>query len=119
MQFDKIIKAFCQVRSLVQQLQFAGLQSFWRVLSAESRAPPPRPRPHRSPLPPSLPASPAALPARQKKAVDHTHVRFVYDGTRVQPDMTPDDLDMEDGDTIDAFLEQVGGGGHGRGSARC
>ena len=51
--------------------------------------------------------------------MDHTHVRFVYDGTRVQPDMTPDDLDMEDGDTIDAFLEQVGGGGHGRGSARC
>lgn len=44
-----------------------------------------------------------------KKAVDANQVRFVYDGTRVNPFATPSDLGMDDGDTIDAFLEQIGG----------
>lgn len=75
----------------------------------------------------------------QKKAVDISQVRFVFDGTRINPSMTPEDMDMEDGDTVrclfgpgarrscagthplladdpaplfpqvDAFLEQTGG----------
>ncbi|KAL1671112.1 hypothetical protein EV122DRAFT_272498 [Schizophyllum commune] len=36
--------------------------------------------------------------------------KFTYDGTRVKPDDTPAGLGMEDGDQIDAFLEQLGGG---------
>ena len=41
----------------------------------------------------------------------HTHpqVRFVYDGNRLDRNSTPAELDMEEGDTIDAFLEQIGG----------
>ena len=45
----------------------------------------------------------------QKKAVDQAQVRFVFDGARISPNSTPADLDMTDGDTIDAFLEQIGG----------
>lgn len=45
-----------------------------------------------------------------KKAVDPNQVRFVFDGTRVNPNSTPAMMGMDDGDTIDAFLEQVGGG---------
>ncbi|ORX45265.1 ubiquitin-like protein [Hesseltinella vesiculosa] len=36
-------------------------------------------------------------------------VRFLYDGNRVLPVNTPDELDMEDGDTIDVMVEQIGG----------
>ncbi|KAI8048056.1 ubiquitin-related domain-containing protein [Gilbertella persicaria] len=36
-------------------------------------------------------------------------VRFLYDGTRVLPQDTPNDLDMEDGDSIDVMVEQIGG----------
>jgi small ubiquitin-related modifier len=36
-------------------------------------------------------------------------VRFLFDGTRINPTQTPKDLDMEDGDSIDAMMEQVGG----------
>ncbi|GLB42913.1 putative ubiquitin-2 like Rad60 SUMO-like [Lyophyllum shimeji] len=36
--------------------------------------------------------------------------KFVYENQRVQPDDTPAELGMEDGDQIDAFLQQVGGG---------
>jgi hypothetical protein len=39
-------------------------------------------------------------------------VRFLFDGARISHDQTPKDLDMEDGDAIDAVVEQVGG-------ARC
>jgi len=35
--------------------------------------------------------------------------KFTFDGQRIQPDMTPAELDMEEGDTIDAHLQQVGG----------
>ena len=38
-------------------------------------------------------------------------VRFVYDGNRLNPASTPSEMDMEEGDTIDAFLEQIGGCG--------
>ncbi|KAJ2160310.1 SUMO protein smt3 [Coemansia sp. RSA 552] len=36
-------------------------------------------------------------------------VRFLVDGERIGGDSTPDTLGLEDGDTIDAMTEQVGG----------
>ncbi|KAJ5627826.1 Ubiquitin-like protein SMT3 [Penicillium odoratum] len=36
-------------------------------------------------------------------------VRFLFDGTRVRPDDTPDGLDMTDGDTLEVHQEQIGG----------
>lgn len=36
-------------------------------------------------------------------------VRFLYDGDRIQPDQTPEELQMEEGDSIDAMVEQHGG----------
>ncbi|KAF5319498.1 hypothetical protein D9619_008733 [Psilocybe cf. subviscida] len=36
--------------------------------------------------------------------------KFVYQGERLKADNTPAEFDMEDGDQIDAFLAQVGGG---------
>ncbi|KAF9359287.1 hypothetical protein BGX26_012667 [Mortierella sp. AD094] len=41
---------------------------------------------------------------RQGKAV--TSVRFLYDGERIQPTNTPNELEMEDGDSIDVMVEQ-------------
>ncbi|KAJ6525089.1 small ubiquitin-related modifier, partial [Mycena vulgaris] len=35
--------------------------------------------------------------------------RFLYDGARINDDDTPASLDMEDNDTIDVMVEQVGG----------
>ncbi|KAL4976395.1 ubiquitin-related domain-containing protein [Aspergillus recurvatus] len=37
-------------------------------------------------------------------------VRFLFDGTRVRPEDTPDTLDMADGDTLEVHQEQIGGG---------
>jgi len=36
-------------------------------------------------------------------------IRFLYDGTRINDDDTPNSLEMEDNDTIDVMVEQVGG----------
>ncbi|SJL11500.1 uncharacterized protein ARMOST_14904 [Armillaria ostoyae] len=36
--------------------------------------------------------------------------KFTYEGKRIQKEETPAEVDMEDGDTIDAHLGQVGGG---------
>ena len=36
-------------------------------------------------------------------------IRFLYDGARINDDDTPATLDMEDNDTIDVMVEQVGG----------
>ncbi|ORZ27135.1 ubiquitin-related domain-containing protein [Lobosporangium transversale] len=44
---------------------------------------------------------------RQGKALNS--VRFLYDGERIQPTNTPNELEMEDGDSIDVMVEQVGG----------
>ncbi|PHH61296.1 hypothetical protein CDD81_526 [Ophiocordyceps australis] len=44
---------------------------------------------------------------RQGKAM--ASVRFLFDGTRVQPTDTPEALDMTDGDTLEVHQEQVGG----------
>ncbi|KAJ5789958.1 uncharacterized protein N7518_006969, partial [Penicillium psychrosexuale] len=37
-------------------------------------------------------------------------VRFLFDGTRVRPEDSPDTLDMADGDTLEVHQEQIGGG---------
>ncbi|KAJ2845795.1 SUMO protein smt3 [Coemansia brasiliensis] len=37
-------------------------------------------------------------------------VRFLVDGERITGESTPESLGLEDGDTIDAMTEQVGGG---------
>ncbi|KAH7330075.1 ubiquitin-related domain-containing protein [Rhexocercosporidium sp. MPI-PUGE-AT-0058] len=45
---------------------------------------------------------------RQGKA--STSVRFLFDGSRVQPTDSPETLDMADGDTLEVHQEQIGGG---------
>ncbi|KAK5987662.1 Ubiquitin-like protein pmt3/smt3 [Cladobotryum mycophilum] len=45
---------------------------------------------------------------RQGKSM--SSVRFLFDGTRVQPTDTPAELEMTDGDTLEVHQEQVGGG---------
>ncbi|RKP29456.1 ubiquitin-like protein [Metschnikowia bicuspidata] len=49
-----------------------------------------------------------AFCTRQGKTLES--LRFLMDGTRVEPDNTPGELDLEDGDVIEAHREQVGGG---------
>ncbi|KAK0184367.1 ubiquitin-like protein [Armillaria novae-zelandiae] len=44
-----------------------------------------------------------------KVGKDVATIRFLYDGNRIQEDDTPQSLDMEDNDTIDVMVEQVGG----------
>eukprot|EP00195_Chlamydomonas_chlamydogama_P014024 CAMPEP_0202913672 /NCGR_PEP_ID=MMETSP1392-20130828/61125_1 /ASSEMBLY_ACC=CAM_ASM_000868 /TAXON_ID=225041 /ORGANISM="Chlamydomonas chlamydogama, Strain SAG 11-48b" /LENGTH=94 /DNA_ID=CAMNT_0049605021 /DNA_START=36 /DNA_END=320 /DNA_ORIENTATION=- len=44
-----------------------------------------------------------------KKALDPQLLRFVFDGHRIERFQTPGDLDMEDGDCVDVFTEQLGG----------
>ncbi|CAI0378741.1 unnamed protein product [Linum tenue] len=46
---------------------------------------------------------------KQLRGSNIDSVRFVFDGRRVHPDYTPLQLNLEDGDEIDAFLEQIGG----------
>lgn len=48
-----------------------------------------------------------AFAKRQGKEMDS--LRFLYDGLRIQADQTPEDLDMEDNDLIEAHREQIGG----------
>ncbi|KAL1586917.1 hypothetical protein WHR41_04214 [Cladosporium halotolerans] len=36
-------------------------------------------------------------------------VRFLFDGTRVNPTDNPEMLDMQDGDTLEVHQEQIGG----------
>ncbi|KAF9039334.1 small ubiquitin-like modifier [Panaeolus papilionaceus] len=44
-----------------------------------------------------------------KVGKDVGSIRFLYDGTRIQDDDTPSSLEMEENDTIDVMVEQVGG----------
>ncbi|KAI4518637.1 ubiquitin-related domain-containing protein [Schizophyllum commune] len=44
-----------------------------------------------------------------KVGKDVSSIRFIYEGSRIQDDDTPGSLDMEDNDTIDVMVEQVGG----------
>ncbi|THU96051.1 small ubiquitin-related modifier [Dendrothele bispora CBS 962.96] len=44
-----------------------------------------------------------------KVGKDVGSIRFLYDGSRISETDTPASLDMEDNDTIDVMVEQVGG----------
>lgn len=46
-----------------------------------------------------------AFAKRQGKSMDS--IRFLCDGERINGDQTPDDLDLEDGDVIEAHQQQV------------
>ena len=43
-----------------------------------------------------------------KKGLAMDSVRFVIAGIRIGPDYTPSDLEMEDGDIINAIMERAG-----------
>ncbi|KXZ52435.1 hypothetical protein GPECTOR_9g479 [Gonium pectorale] len=45
----------------------------------------------------------------QKKGVPEGHYRFVLDGARIGNDVTAAEIGLEDGDSIDAYVEQLGG----------
>ncbi|KAJ5097401.1 hypothetical protein N7456_008122 [Penicillium angulare] len=45
----------------------------------------------------------------ERQGKQQATVRFLFDGTRVRPDDTPDTLDMADGDTLEVHQEQIGG----------
>ncbi|KAK7440637.1 Small ubiquitinrelated modifier [Stygiomarasmius scandens] len=47
--------------------------------------------------------------AEKRFSKDPGTFKFIYDGKRIQATDTPAGLEMEDGDQIDAFLEQLGG----------
>ncbi|KAK0111208.1 Small ubiquitin- modifier 1 [Cadophora gregata] len=44
-----------------------------------------------------------------RQSLGRNTVRFLIEGTRVQDNEIPEDLDLENGDVIQAMLEQVGG----------
>ncbi|PWA46859.1 ubiquitin-related domain-containing protein [Artemisia annua] len=44
-----------------------------------------------------------------RSKVEYNTVRFTYDGVRIDANQTPNDLNMEDDDCIDAWTEQLGG----------
>jgi len=44
-----------------------------------------------------------------KVGKDVNTIRFLYDGQRINDDATPSSLGMEDNETIDVMVEQVGG----------
>ncbi|CAJ0835742.1 17614_t:CDS:2, partial [Entrophospora sp. SA101] len=42
-----------------------------------------------------------------RQGKEEMYLRFCYDGDRIQGHDTPIDLDMQDGDVIDVFLQQT------------
>ncbi|MQL82888.1 hypothetical protein Taro_015368, partial [Colocasia esculenta] len=46
----------------------------------------------------------------ERQSVDFQSIAFLFDGRRLRGEQTPDELEMEDGDEIDAMLHQTGGG---------
>lgn len=45
----------------------------------------------------------------QRSGSDRAHLRFMYDGDRLDGNQTPESLEMSDNDQIDVMLEQQGG----------
>lgn len=43
------------------------------------------------------------------KGISTDSVRFLYDGDPISPEDTPESLEMEEGDSLDALLQQTGG----------
>ncbi|PWA91692.1 hypothetical protein CTI12_AA088830 [Artemisia annua] len=46
-----------------------------------------------------------------RQSVELNSIAFLFDGRRLRGEQTPDELEMEEGDEIDAMLHQTGGGG--------
>jgi small ubiquitin-related modifier len=46
----------------------------------------------------------------ERQGVPVQSLRFLFDGKRINDDETPKALEMEDGDCIEVYQEQVGGG---------
>ncbi|XP_050204799.1 small ubiquitin-related modifier 1-like [Mercurialis annua] len=44
-----------------------------------------------------------------RQSVEPNAFAFLFDGRRLRAEQTPDELEMEDGDEIDAMLHQTGG----------
>ncbi|KAL8103353.1 small ubiquitin-related modifier 1-like [Apium graveolens] len=44
-----------------------------------------------------------------RQSVDINSIAFLFDGRRLRGEQSPDELEMEDGDEIDAMLHQTGG----------
>ena len=44
-----------------------------------------------------------------RQGVQLRAIRFLFDGERIREDQTPQDIGLEDGDSIDVVMEQVGG----------
>ncbi|RVW95603.1 Small ubiquitin-related modifier 2 [Vitis vinifera] len=44
-----------------------------------------------------------------RQSVELNSIAFLFDGRRLRGEQTPDELEMEDGDEIDAMLHQTGG----------
>ncbi|GMP53871.1 hypothetical protein CsSME_00019206 [Camellia sinensis var. sinensis] len=44
-----------------------------------------------------------------RQSVEMNSIAFLFDGRRLRGEQTPDELEMEDGDEIDAMLHQTGG----------
>jgi small ubiquitin-related modifier len=40
---------------------------------------------------------------------DRKSIKFIFDGDAIREDQTPEEIDMDDGDVIEAITEQVGG----------
>jgi small ubiquitin-related modifier len=46
----------------------------------------------------------------EQQSFDPRSIKFMYEGNSLSPRATPESLSMEDGDEIDAFVAQIGGG---------
>ncbi|XP_063711130.1 small ubiquitin-related modifier 1-like [Symsagittifera roscoffensis] len=44
-----------------------------------------------------------------RQGLNMASVRFTFEGQRIEDDMTPADLDLQDDDLIEVFSEQTGG----------
>ena len=44
-----------------------------------------------------------------RQNLDQGQMVFLYDGERISPENTPEQLGMEDNDEIDAMIHQIGG----------
>ncbi|CAA2997143.1 small ubiquitin-related modifier 1-like [Olea europaea var. sylvestris] len=44
-----------------------------------------------------------------RQSVEFNSIAFLFDGRRLRAEQTPDELEMEEGDEIDAMLHQTGG----------
>lgn len=46
----------------------------------------------------------------QRTGQNEHSIRFLFEGERLRPEMTAEDVGLQEGDLIDAMISQVGGG---------